>query len=56
MFPGDLDLWVWLLEQLLGNANYEGDPTHPQDLYKSLYKGVYILKPLNKGHLDDIES
>ncbi|CAI8030957.1 hypothetical protein GBAR_LOCUS17566 [Geodia barretti] len=38
MFPGDLDLWVWLLEQLLGNANYEGDPTHPQDLYKSLYK------------------
>ena len=39
MFPKDLDLWVWLLERLLGYTKREGDPSPLQELYVSLYKG-----------------
>ena len=40
MFPSDLDLWAWLLEQLLGNmTTTDSHPSPIQDLYTSLYKG-----------------
>lgn len=40
MFPDNLDLWVWLLEQLLGNSQCDGEPGPLQAVYLTLYKGM----------------